>query len=94
MKPIPYLAFSLMAITSDTGARHVKFWYGDNHKHTYSTRNQTVRIAYVTSLWAEGTEVASYKVLLLGNNMKVCTVYIRFLICCPSYPSDPMALYF
>jgi hypothetical protein len=39
-----------------------------------------------------GTETASYKVLLLGNN--VYSLDSIYFICYPSHPSDPLACYF
>jgi hypothetical protein len=69
-------------------------------KCVWSTREQIVRFAYVTSLFVEGkqthmlckpyrigTETASYKVLSLGNNVYSMD-RICFLIC---YPSDPLS---
>jgi hypothetical protein len=71
-----------------------------------STWDQTVRFAYVSSLWEEGkqrhklckpkniidtgNETANYKVLPMGNNVYSMDS-ICFFILCPSTLSDPLA---
>jgi hypothetical protein len=45
---------------------------------------------HITNL---GNKTACYKVLPLGNNVYSMDS-ICFLICYPSHPSDPLAIYF